>query len=200
MSAAEAPAASPSLAVPPRLQGYPGFWVFILAELIFFGVLFISYVYERSGQAELFARSQRALDVGLGLTNTLILLTSSWFVALAVHEARDNAPRRVCGFLTLSILCGMAFTGIKIVEYGAKLGAGITMLTNDFFTFYYFLTSLHLLHLIAGTIVLTLVAVRARRGAYHSGDVEGIETAAVYWHMVDLFWVMLFPLLYLARA
>lgn len=183
-----------------RLPGNTGIWVFILVDLIFFALLFLSFVIERSGKAALFAASQRTLNFELGLVNTLILLTSSWFVVLAVEAARAGRQTWVPRFLALAIACGLGFVAIKIVEYSAKFSAGITPLTNDFFMFYFLVTFIHFMHVIAGTGVLTFVAFRARRGAYQPGQVQGIEMAAIYWHMVDLLWVMLFPLIYLSGA
>jgi len=183
-----------------RLPGEVGIWVFVLFDLVFFALLFLSYVIERAGNPVLFAESQRRLDVGLGLINTLILLTSSWLVALAVHIARVGASKLCARCLWAAALCGSAFISIKLVEYGTKFHAGISMLTNDFFMFYFAMTFIHFVHVIVGTVVLLVVAAKARRGDYQGGNVKGIETAGIYWHMVDLLWVMLFPLIYLSSA
>lgn len=181
-----------------RLPGLPGIWVFVLADMGFFALLFLSYVLEQSSHAEIFTQSQRTLNVGLGLTNTLILLSSSWFVALAVHATRNKQQKWVTRFLFLAILCGLSFVTIKIVEYNAKFRAGISILTNDFYMLYFAITTLHLLHVIVGTVVLIIITNKAKRGGYHPGNTLGIETGATYWHMVDLLWVMIFPLFYLA--
>lgn len=185
---------------PRRLPGDPGVWVFVLVDLVLFGLLFLSYVLERSNKVELFAQSQRALDIELGLTNTLVLLTSSWLVVLALHATKENAQKWIPRFLTMAALCGAGFVAIKIFEYVIKFQAGISMLTNDFFMFYFFITFIHFIHVVVGTIVLSILAGRARRGVYHPDNVKGIETAGVYWHMVDLLWVMLFPLIYLVSG
>lgn len=183
-----------------KLPGNVGIWVFISVDLIFFTLLFLSFVIERAGKPALFAASQQKLNVELGLVNTLILLTSSWLVVLAVEAARAGGQAAIPRFLALAILCGLGFIGIKIFEYSAKFSAGISPLTNDFFMFYFLVTFFHFMHVIAGTGVLTFVGIRARRGAYRPGRVLGIEMAAIYWHMVDLLWVMIFPLIYLSSS
>jgi nitric oxide reductase NorE protein len=180
------------------LPGEVGIWVFIGVDLMFFTLLFVSYVTERVGQPALFAESQQLLNVGFGLTNTLFLLTSSWLVALAVHAARMDHAKACNRLLLLGAACGGAFIAIKIIEYNQKWQAGISMLTNDFFMFYFVITFIHFMHVIAGTVVLLLIARRAKRGAYHRGNTKGIENAGLYWHMVDLLWVVLFPLIYLS--
>lgn len=182
----------------PRLPGMPGIWVFVLLDMGFFALLFLAFVLGQLRHAELFAQSQRTLDVGLGLTNTLILLSSSWLVAFAVHAARDDDRKWSTRCLSLAILCGVSFVAIKVVEYSAKFRAGISILTNEFYMLYFAVTTLHLLHVIAGTTVLAVIAQKARNGGYGRGNTIGIETGATYWHMIDLLWVMIFPLFYLA--
>lgn len=185
---------------PARLPGNTGIWVFVTVDLVFFALLFLSFVIERAKKPELFAAAQRQLDIELGLVNTLILLTSSWLVVLAVEAARHGRQTAVPRLLAPAIACGLTFAAIKITEYSAKLGAGITPLTNDFFMFYFITTFVHFMHVVAGTTALAFVTVRARRGVYGPGRARGIEMAATYWHMVDLLWVMLFPLIYLSSA
>ena len=174
-----------------------GLWVFIAADMTMFGLFFSSFVVERSKNVALFNRSQKALNFNVGGINTLILLTSSWFVVLAVDAARRNKLRQVPHFIALAILCGAAFAVIKLTEYWHKLSSGISMLTNDFYMFYFVLTGIHFLHVVAGVVVLSIVWTAARRGAYGKDDCVGLESGATYWHMTDLLWIMLFPLLYL---
>ena len=181
-----------------HLPGHPGIWIFVLIDMSVFGLLFLVYALTRYDQPALFAKSQQALDVVLGLVNMVVLLTSSWFVALAVQCARANQNIQTTVMLVLGMLCGLIFAVIKIVEYTTKLNAGISMLTNDFFMYYYILTFIHFMHVLAGVVVLGVMAAKVRRGGYGAGNTQGIETGATYWHMVDLLWVMLFPLLYMA--
>ena len=164
-----------------------------------FGLLFVSFVLDRGKQPALFQASRKLLNPNIGGLNTLILLSSSWFVALAVEAARRNDQARLCRCLAGGIACGLAFGVSKVFEYTEKLRAGISLLSNPFFSYYYALTGIHLLHVAAGTIILVVLLRKARAGAYGGGKLSGLETGASYWHMVDLLWIMLFPLLYLMR-
>ena len=180
-----------------RLPGEPGVWVFVLIDMSFFCLLFASFVYERAGQAEIFSSSQRTLDTHLGLINTLILLTSSWFVVLAVHAARIKLRKQALIFLGLAVFSGAGFVAIKVIEFKARISAGVSLLTNDFYMFYFVITFIHLVHVIAGIVILAVMANKTRRNADLAGQLKGLESVATYWHMVDLLWVMIFPLLYL---
>jgi nitric oxide reductase NorE protein len=167
--------------------------------MTFFGLLFVAYVVQQAHARVLFATSQAALDFRLGLINTVILLTSSWFVALTVVAARTDDRRSANILLMLAIACGAGFTISKAVEYTAKIRSGVSMLTDDFFMFYFVITALHLLHVVAGTVVLSVMARRARAGTIGPERMVALESGATFWHMVDLLWVMIFPLLYLMR-
>ena len=164
-----------------------------------FGALFVSFVTDRLKQVDLYNASQQALDFNFGGIYTLLLLTSSWFVVIAVHAAKADRLRQVPIMLALGAVCGAAFASMKVVEYAAKIRAGITMKTNDFFMYYFTMTGIHLLHVIAGTVLLLIMYRKARAGGYHGANFAGLEMGASYWHMVDLLWIVLFPLLYLMR-
>ena len=186
-------------AVSGRLPGDPDVWIFIFAELLMFGAFFVAYIFNWMGHVEAYTRSQLTLDRTLGLVNTLLLVLSSWAVASAVDAARRNRLRRVAPFLGMAILCGLSFVMVKAFEYSAKLGAGISILSDDFYMFYFCLTGIHLLHVVAGTTILAVMFLNARAGRYDAQTLKGLETGASYWHMVDLLWIFLFPLLYLLR-
>jgi len=182
-----------------RLPGVEGVWVFIAADMAMFSVLFVSFMLERMKSPALFEQSRRALDVNFGGINTLILLTSSWFVCLAVDAAKHDQLPQVPHRLAAALLCGLAFVGSKAFEYTKKLSSGISMLTNDFYMFYYTLTGMHFLHVVAGCVVLGVLWNKARAGAFTSNNRVALEGGASYWHMVDVLWIVLFPLLYLLR-
>lgn len=184
---------------PAHLPGDRDFWLFIIAELLMFGAFFIAYMVNRVGEVELFNTSQLALNRALGAINTIFLVTSSWAVVLAVNAARQDRPRAVPRYLAVAITLGVVFVIVKCFEYAAKFEAGITMLTNTFYMFYFCLTMIHLLHVIAGSIILAVLWNNARHGTYHAHNTKGIEMGASYWHMVDLLWIFLFALLYLLR-
>lgn len=182
-----------------RLPGDEGPWVFIAIDTFLFGAFFTSFVYDRLKDVELFNRSQEALSTAIGVVNTLILLASSWFVVLAVHAAKKNMGTTVRNCLMLALLCGVSFAVSKYFEYTAKFDVGLNLLTNNFYTYYFSLTGIHLAHVIIGMVVLGLLARAASGGVNNGRYLRFLESGASYWHMVDLIWIMLFTLLYLLR-
>jgi nitric oxide reductase NorE protein len=194
-------AASSDVTVPSerRLPGDADIWFLIVAELMTFGMFFVAYMGYRLGEIELFNASQLRLDHNLGALNTLFLVTSSLAVVLSLRAARRNRLVEVPRYLAAAIAFGIAFAAVKAFEYSAMFKAGITMTTDNFYMFYFCLTIIHLLHVIGGTVILIVLWTNARKGAYCTHQTKGLETGASYWHMVDLLWIFLFPLLYLLR-
>ena len=188
-------------AVPDKryLPGDFAIWIFIFAELLVFGIFFLSYAFARANNVALFNEHQLLLDRESGAINTVILITSSYFVVRAVNAIRDNAAAACARWLGLAVLAGACFIGIKLQEFGAKYEAGISLSTNSFFMFYLSLTFFHFMHVLMGMVILAAVGVKAWRGGYSAGNHTGVETGASYWHMVDLVWIVLFPLVYLMR-
>jgi nitric oxide reductase NorE protein len=167
-------------------------WVLILSELLVFGAGLLAFMAVRLTDPGGFAEAQAHLDrTGAGI-NTMVLVTSGWLAALAVQAAEAGRTARVRWLLAGSAALGLVFLGIKGLEYLAKAAAGIGFETHAFFTFYYLLTGFHAAHVLAGVAILALVAIRAQPGP--------VEVAAMFWHMVDLVWVLLFPVLYLLGA
>lgn len=186
--------------VPParRLPGFEGIWVFVGMDMMVFALLFGSFMTERMKNPEAFEIARQTLSPHFGGVNTLILLASSWFMVLALLGARRRGA--VAPWLAAAIISGIAFGISKVFEYTGKIQAGHTMLSNDFFMFYYALTGIHLAHVLAGCIALTVFWMHARAGRYAgSTPLAGLESMGIYWHMVDLLWIFLFPLLYLVR-
>ncbi len=190
-----------------------GMWLFLGTELLFFGGLFAAYAAYRFAYPETFAAAAGRLNVGMGTLNTLVLLTSSYLMALAVHAAQTG--RRgplVCRLLAAAAL-GALFLTFHGWEYyqdvrehhwpGAGFrfeGGGAAVPENRaqlFFVLYFMLTGLHSLHVLIGVVALTVFAVKAWRWRYGSEYYTPVELAGLYWHFVDLVWVFLFPLLYL---
>lgn len=190
--------ASVGVSKPRHLPGEPGIWVLIGGDLVMFSVLFMTFVYYRNVEPALFAQSQTLLSRGLGITNTLLLLTSSWFVANAIRQARGGNGPLAARLILGAIACGLGFVAIKAIEYGGKIGEGIGLTTDMFFTMYFMLTGIHLLHLLIGLGVLTWMQARARR-VTAGDDISALESGASFWHLVDLLWVVLFALIYLMR-
>lgn len=177
-----------------RPAALPGIAVFIIADIASFMLFFGVFMSERMQAAPAFAASASRLDVGLGLANTLILLTSGWCLAEAErrHHASPAAAQR---WLRVAWIVGALFVLIKVWEYREKLSMGITPATDTFFTFYYVFTGLHLLHYIAGMTILALLT--RRRFVRQDGYAGWLRSGAMYWHMVDVLWLFIFPLLYL---
>lgn len=185
---------------PRRLPGVDGVWVFIGADAVIFAILFLSFMQDRLKNPGMFEASRHTLNMNLGGIDTLILLTSSWSVALAIQAINrdlvDRAPRYLLG----GVLTGLMFVGSKSFEYFQKFAHGITPATDAFYMWYFTLTGIHLIHVLVGTALLTYVWIGSRRSAYSSSHRVLPECAASFWHLVDLLWIVLFPLLYLMRA
>jgi nitric oxide reductase NorE protein len=187
-------------AKPRRLPGVDGVWVAIGADSVIFAILFGSFMQARMQDPAVFEASRHTLNMNLGGIDTLILLTSSWSVALAVQAMKrdqiDREPRLLLG----GAVTGLMFVVSKSIEYFEKFAHGITPGTNPFFMWYFTLTGIHLLHVVFGTSLLTYLWIRSRRGTYDHLHRAVPESVASYWHLVDLLWVVLFPLLYLMKA
>lgn len=173
------------------LPGNPIMWVLIASELVVFGAMFIAFASVRLTEPELFASAQDSLNRLAGATNTMVLITSGFCAAIAVHCQRENNTRTVRLWLAASALLGMVFLGVKWLEYSDKFAAGISTETNDFFMFYFLTTGFHALHVVFGIVILAIVGWK--------NDLENVLTGTAFWHMVDLIWVLLFPLIYLMR-
>lgn len=177
-----------------------GILIFIFADMCFFALIFISYLMERNANSELYISSQTELNQTLGAVNTLILLLSSWFVVLAVRAIKKNAHQISAMFIALAFTCGGLFIVNKVIEYSAKVKDGITLLSNDFFMFYYIITGIHMAHVVGGMIILLVLFMNTKKGKYSANNFSGLESGGVYWHMVDLLWVFIFPLIYFLGA
>ena len=185
---------------PRRLPGVDGVWVAIGADSVIFAILFMSFMQARLKDPAVFEASRQTLNMHLGGIDTLILLTSSWSVALAVQAMKRDQIDREPLLLLGGALTGLMFMASKSIEYFEKFAHGITPATNDFFMWYFTLTGIHLLHVVFGTSLLTYLWIRSRRGTYDHLHRAVPESVASYWHLVDLLWVVLFPLLYLMKA
>jgi nitric oxide reductase NorE protein len=190
---------SPAAATQRHLPGDFAIWIFIYAELLVFGIFFLSYAFARAHDVELFNTHQQFLDRDSGALNTVILITSSWFVVRAVNAIRTGASVPCARWLGLALLCGAGFVAIKLFEFKARYAAGISLSTNTFYMFYLSLTFFHFMHVLMGMVILGAVGAKALRGGYSAAEHTGVETGASYWHMVDLVWIVLFPLVYLIR-
>ncbi len=182
-----------------RIPGEPGIWLFVFGDMMIFAVMFGIFLHYRWLEPELFVQSQATLNTFYGAINVLLLLTSSWFVASAIDRLKHNEAREGTQLLIGGFMCGAGFGIIKILEYSEKIGAGITVDTNTFYLYYYFLTGIHFLHVIIGLFVLGYLIAKARTFDRARNDVSHFESGGIYWHMVDLLWIVLFPLIYLVQ-
>jgi nitric oxide reductase NorE protein len=183
-----------------HVPGEPGVWILLFGDLCVFAVLFAIFLEHRGTQPELFAASQDHLNRAFGATNTLILLTSSLLIVYATRALRSKTLRPLAPSLTLGAMAlGVCFVVSKGFEYSKMLDAGLTPSTNEFFTYYFVLTGLHLGHLVVGLGVLTILCTLARKAEPSATHLKFFEGGACFWHMVDLLWIVIFPLVFLVR-
>jgi cytochrome c oxidase subunit 3 len=191
-----------------------GMWVFLATELMVFGALFTGYAAYRSLYADAFEAASGKLNVLIGGINTIVLLTSSLTMALAVHATQTGHRTRLVRLLAATALLGATFLAFKVVEYALdyrdNLVPGLAFIPSEwselgvdpervqlFFLFYYIMTGLHAVHLIVGITILVVLAISAHRGAFSPEYDSPVEIGGLYWHFVDVIWIFLLPLLYL---
>ncbi|QLP96209.1 MAG: cytochrome c oxidase subunit 3 family protein [Rhodoblastus sp.] len=189
MSPADAPA--PGRGPFAGLPGHPMMWVLIASELLAFGGALIAFSGARVADPRGFAQAQDHLDRLAGLLNVLVLITSGLFAALAVESARAGMIARTRLTLIVSAAIGCLFLAFKAREYGHHVAQGFTLDSGGFFTLYYLITGFHALHVVLGLIILAVVAARP--------SLVNVETGVAFWHMVDLVWILVFPIVYLVR-
>ncbi len=174
-----------------ELPGEPMMWVLIFSELAAFGLFLGAFTVARAVSPAVFASGQATLDSRLAGLNTIVLVTSGWAAARGTAAARAGQPRSSRHWLLLAMGLGAAFVTIKLAEYAEEIASGVGLETSPFFTLYFLLTGFHLLHVCLGILILALVCRRATP--------LGVETGTAFWHMVDLVWVVMFPIIYLVR-
>ena len=179
------------------VPGQPDMWAFVLFEALVFTGYFSVYIIRRTQSPDLFLESQAHLDLRVGVFHTLVLLASSWSVARCVQAARERSFGAALTNAFLTMLFGFVFLVSKVLEWVTKIEEGFGFTTNEFFSFYYFLTAIHFLHLLIGFGVLAIAVHQLWSPARRSQ--EAIETCATYWHTIDFLWVLIFALLYVMR-
>ncbi|MBR1126868.1 cytochrome c oxidase subunit 3 family protein [Bradyrhizobium iriomotense] len=173
------------------LPGDPMIWVLIFSELAAFGLFLGAFSVARAIHPAVFAAGQAALDSNLAGLNTIVLVTSGWAAARATKAVRAGERQVARYWLLGGMALGGLFIAIKLAEYAEEIGRGVGLETSPFFTLYFLLTGFHLLHVGLGVVILAVVCRRAR--------ILGVETATAFWHMVDLVWIVMFPILYLVQ-
>ena len=186
-----------------------GMWLFLATEVLLFAGLFCGYTVYRFEFPLAFEQSSRHLNITLGTLNTVVLITSSFTVAMAIHYTRTNQRKMAAVCLVITILFALLFLGFKAIEYaehfrehalpGKYYASAEVRIPGAamFYTLYFLMTGLHGLHVIAGMSVLGFVLWRTLQGRYSSNYYMGVELGGLYWHLVDLVWIFLYPLLYL---
>jgi cytochrome c oxidase subunit 3 len=186
-----------------------GVWLFLCTEILTFGGLFVAYAIFHSLYPHMFAEGATHLNWKFGATNTVVLLMSSFTMASAIYAAQTNNQKKCVINLALTILCGAIFMCIKYVEYEHKIHMGLLpgklfhyahaehSNLALYFSLYFMMTGLHGLHVLIGMCLITWILIRARRGEFNSHYYTPVEGVGLFWHLVDLIWIYLFPLLYL---
>lgn len=182
-----------------RVPGEEGIWVLIFGDMTVFALLFGAYLYYRGPEVELFNASQARLNQTFGVVNTLVLLTSSLLVVTAVRAERSGGHLLARRLIYAAMACGVVFIANKVTEYWQKISHGIVPATNDFFMYFYVMTGLHLLHVVIGLLLLGFMVHLTRMPALSPRQRGYFEASACFWHMVDLLWIIIFPILYLVK-
>ncbi len=169
-------------------------WWVLASEIVIFGGLLLSYVMHRIGHPE-WANAAAVTNTWIGATNTFVLLTSSFTAVLAHQAAERGDGKKAARFLMFTMLGALLFVCIKSFEWYGEISEGYTIASNGFWAFYYTAAGLHAMHVIAGAIVMGFVARDAAKGR----ELQRVELVGIYWHFVDVVWIFLFPLLYIAK-
>ncbi|MEE2732077.1 MAG: cytochrome c oxidase subunit 3 [Pseudomonadota bacterium] len=191
------PTASGSAPVRPntRLPGQAAMWFFVLGDLWIFTCYFACYAFDRAREPMAFLQGQHTLNQDMGAFNTILLLSSSLLVAWCLKAARKQEYTQARQLLMMGGASGVCFLLIKAVEWYIKIDAGLPEISGQFFIYYFMFTGLHFLHVSLGLAILTLAYLELKKAT--SGNLAFVESGAVYWHMVDLLWIIIFALLYL---
>lgn len=179
-----------------RLPGTSGLWTFLFMDMIVFFAIFAVFAAERSRIPAVYLASQQQLNGWLGLANTIVLLTSSWFMVRAVQAARVNdchsARLNMNGVITSAVI----FILFKLYEYNSKISSGIGLTTNSFYSFYYFMTFIHLMHVIVGMTFIQSMKIDNFKSK-KINNISSVENIALFWHIVDIIWIYIFTIVYL---
>lgn len=188
-----------------------GIWLFMVTEILMFGGLFVGYVIFHTIYPEMFSEGASHLDWRLGFVNTLVLIVSSYTMAMSIHHLQKNEKSEAVTKLWITVVCGLVFMGIKAFEYYTKFEHGLLpgrlldvahahaqhANLGMYYGFYFCMTGLHGLHVMIGMGLIVWLAIRANRGDFGADYFTPVEGVGIFWHIVDLIWIFLFPLLYL---
>lgn len=186
-----------------------GMWLFLVTEILMFGGLFVGYGIMHGRHPEAFMAAHHHLDRTMGAINTVVLLVSSFTMVMGVWAAQKGDRKKLILFLTLTLLLAGVFLVVKYFEYSHKFHDGLLpgrFYTHQgdtvpgqflFFSFYFMMTGLHGIHVVLGMAAITWLLIRASRGHFTADYYGPVDMVGLYWHLVDLIWIYLFPLMYL---
>lgn len=169
-------------------------WLLVILEIVTFGAGIIAFAVQERGEVQAFAEARQQLNATLAFANTLVLLTGGWFMACAMNVLRQGRPRPATFWMLAAIAAGLLFLVLKAVEYRQKAAQGIGFGEDTFFTLYYLLTGFHFVHVLVAVVLLGVLARSVFLGV---AEVQNVEAGGVFWHMCDLIWLLLFPVIYL---
>jgi nitric oxide reductase NorE protein len=171
-------------------------WLVIFLELITFGMALVAMVYSSKDEPDVFHNSRLLLNSTIGAVNTVFLIVSGFCMAQSVHFFKQQATTKTSLYLKLTVLGGLLFLGLKGFEYYDKIEMGYSIGYNTFFSFYWMLTLFHVIHVLVGIVLLIIMYFDIRKKGTEA-SLENIEASAAFWHMCDLIWILLFPVIYL---
>lgn len=172
-------------------------WIIVFLEIITFGAGLGVFLYQRGEAPEVFAQGRYLLNQPLAFANTVILLTGGWFMACGLEELRRGHPPLAIRWMVGAIITGVAFLLLKSVEYFEKIQHGATFGDDAFFTLYFALTGFHFIHVFVAVLILAYLALQLKRGRFGQDRFQDVEAGGIFWHLCDLIWLLLFPILYL---
>ena len=182
-----------------KIPGEEGIWIFVLGDMSVFALFFGTFMYSRGKNRALFAHDHAELHVALGTINTVLLLSSSLLVVLAVQRVLSGRREGAWPLIAGALGCGAGFVGFKAIEWTQLFAARKGVGSGEFFSYYFMFTGIHLLHVLIGMAFLSRLIVVIRKAEFGDKQARLCETGGIFWHMVDLLWVVLFALFYLVR-
>ncbi len=186
-----------------------GIWLFMVTEILMFGGLFVGYFLMHAAYPQMFSEGASFLDWKMGTLNTFILIISSWTMALSIHFIQTGKNSKATAALIVTLLCGFGFLIVKYFEYSHKIHDGllpgrffahegaVAQNLGMYFGFYFTMTGLHGIHVVTGMALIAWVLIRHLRGDFDPHYFTAVEGVGIFWHIVDLVWIFLFPVLYL---
>lgn len=172
-------------------------WIIVFLELVTFGAGLGVFLFQAKTLPSEFTLGRDLLNQRLALINTMVLLTGGWCMANSLGFLRINRPQQALFWIRCAIVTGLGFSVIKVTEYAEKISHGVGFGHDDFFTLYFAITGFHLVHVLIATLLLIVMARGIRRGRYDKNSHDDVESCAIFWHMCDLIWLLVYPIVYL---